>query len=215
VSLAGTPDALAVHAAHLSSIMLKPVVNAEGLRLLLLDGRITAVCVGPAAGVTEATRKAVLRVLKSGKATLLDADAFSVFAETPEDLFAAIKANSGRAVVMTPHEGEFTRLFSGLPGSFDNKVERARAAAQASGAVVLLKGPDTVIAHPDGRAVVNTNGSAKLAVAGSGDVLAGVITGLLAQGMTGFDAACAGAWLHADAGNRCHRPIAEDLIAVL
>lgn len=215
VSLAGSPDALTVHAAHVSSIMLKPVISQGELRLLLADKRITAICVGPASGLSDATRKTVLRVLKSGIATVLDADAVTVFSETPEDLFAAIWARPDRPVVMTPHEGEFSRLFRTLNPEAQNKVERARRAAAVSGAVVLLKGPDTVIANPDGAAVVNANGTAKLAIAGSGDVLAGVITGLLAQGMGGFNAACAGAWLHAEAGNKCDRPIAEDLIAAL
>lgn len=215
VSLAGSPEALTVHAAHLSSIMLKRVDTANELRALFSDKRITAVCIGPAAGVTEATRKTVLRILRSGVSTVLDADALSVFAEAPEELFRAIMALPSRAVVMTPHEGEFDRIFNGLNQGSQSKVERVRAAAKVSGAIVLLKGPDTVIAHPDGRAVVNTNGTAKLAVAGSGDVLAGCISGLLAQGMVGFDAACAGAWLHAEAGNRCQRPVAEDLVAAL
>lgn len=214
VSLVGRDDALAVHAAHVSSTMLKSVAGASDLALLLADTRRTAMCIGPAAGVSDATRKAVLRALRSPAAVVLDADALSAFADDPQTLFAAI---SGRApsTVLTPHEGEFRKLFSTLPLDPANKVERARVAARASGAVVLYKGPDTVVAHPDGRAVINGNGSARLAVAGSGDVLAGIITGLLAQGMNGFDAACAGAWLHADAGNRCARPLAKDLIAAL
>lgn len=215
VSLAGTPEALTVHAAHVSSIMLKPASTPIELQELLSDKRITAICIGPAAGVSEATRKAVLRVLKSGVATVFDADALTVFADDPEELFSAIRSRPSRDVVMTPHEGEFRLLFNALTKLPHNKVERARAASVLAGAVVLLKGPDTVIAHPDGRAVVSTNGTAKLAIAGSGDVLAGVITGLLAQGMSGFDATCAGAWLHAEAGNRCAKPIAEDLIAAL
>ncbi len=215
VTLVGASDALAVHAAHVSSIMLRSVTKPDDVRALLADRRITGVCIGPAGGVNDVTRKAVLRILKADVATVLDADALTVWAESPLELFSAIKARPARAVVMTPHEGEFLRLFSSLTVSSQSKVERARAAAVQSGATILLKGPDTVIAHPDGRAAVNTNGSAKLAVAGSGDVLAGVITGLLAQGLEGFNAACAGAWLHAEAGGRCARPIAEDLIAAL
>lgn len=214
VSMAGTPDALAVHAAHVSSIMLRPVTSIDDLRQLLEDGRITAVCVGPAAGVTEATRKTVLRVLKSGAGVVLDADALTVFAEEPGTLFAAIKARKF-ATVLTPHEGEFRRLFGGLALDPLNKVELARAAARASGAVVLYKGPDTVIARPDGHARINGNGTSKLAVAGSGDVLAGVITGLLAQGLDGLSAASDGAWLHGFAARRCARPVAEDLVAAL
>ena len=213
-TIIGPREALRVHAQHLTSIMLKPVESQDDLRLLLDDDRITSVCIGPAAGVTESLRKVVMRILKSGKPTVLDADALSVFADNRECLFAAIKAQPQRAVVMTPHEGEFSRLFSDLNNDSDSKLERARKAADRSGAIVILKGSDTVIASPTGFASVNTNAPPKLATAGSGDVLAGIITGLLAQGMDGFGAACAGVWLHGDAANRCQRRtlLAEDLI---
>lgn len=213
-SLAGSRDALRIHAHHLSSIMLKPVESDEDLRLLLADKRITALCIGPAAGVTEATRKTVLRILKSGIDIVLDADALTVFAEEPDELFAAIKASPERAVVMTPHAGEFARLFSNLCNEADSKVERTVEAAKRSGARIIYKGPDTVIANPNGFAAVNTNAPPKLATAGSGDVLAGIVTGLLAQGMDPFNAACAAVWLHGDAANRSPRRtiIAEDLI---
>ncbi len=194
--------------------MLKPVGTRDDLHLLLADRRITSVCIGPAAGVSDATRKTVLQVLKSEAAVVLDADALTAFADDADALFKAVKVRKA-ATVMTPHEGEFQRLFASLELDPLNKVARARGAAAASGAIVLYKGPDTVIAHPDGRCVINGNGSSKLAVAGSGDVLAGIITGLLAQGVDGFEAACAGAWLHADAANRCARPVAEDLVAAL
>jgi ADP-dependent NAD(P)H-hydrate dehydratase / NAD(P)H-hydrate epimerase len=213
----GSRDALRIHAAHLTSIMLKPVESLDDLSALLDDKRVTAICIGPAAGVDETTRNAVLRILKSGIATVLDADALRVFADEPEALFAAIKFNPERPVVMTPHEGEFESLFSGLCASANSKVERATQAAAKSAAIIILKGSDTVIALPNSFASVNTNAPAKLATAGSGDVLAGVVTGLLAQGMDAFNAACAAVWLHADAANRCARRtiIAEDLIAEL
>jgi ADP-dependent NAD(P)H-hydrate dehydratase / NAD(P)H-hydrate epimerase len=214
VSIAGPAAALEVHSAHVTSIMLKPVSSASDLRVLLDDGRVTAVCIGPAAGVTDATRKTVLRVLRCGAAVVLDADALTAFADEPSVLFQAIGARSA-PTALTPHEGEFQRLFGATVQDSDNKVARARDAARVSGATVLYKGPDTVIAHPDGRTVINGNGTPKLAVAGSGDVLAGVITGLLALGTEVFEAACAGAWLHADAADRSVRPIAEDLIAAL
>jgi ADP-dependent NAD(P)H-hydrate dehydratase / NAD(P)H-hydrate epimerase len=213
-TLVGSHDALRIHAQHVTSIMLKPVEHPEDLRVLLEDKRIKAFCIGPAAGVNDMTRKAVLQILRSDIDTVLDADALTVFADDPAELFAAIKARPDRAVVMTPHEGEFARLFSGLCNGSDSKVERTVQAAERSGARVILKGPDTVIANPDGIAKVNINAPPKLATAGSGDVLAGIVTGLLAQGMDALNAAAAAVWLHGDAANRSPRRtmIAEDLL---
>ena len=213
VSIAGPPAALRVHAAHVSSIMLKPIERSAEIAAVLEDARVTAVVIGPGAGVAGLKDK-IFSFLAHGKAVVLDADALSAFADTPEELFTAIKEHPSRTVIMTPHEGEFARLFRGISETDESKVERAREAAARSGAIVLLKGPDTVIAAPDGRATINSNAPAKLATAGSGDVLAGLIVGLMAQGMSGFDAACAGAWLHGAAANAVMRRnlIAEDLI---
>jgi hydroxyethylthiazole kinase-like uncharacterized protein yjeF len=213
-SIVGTPEALRIHAAHVSSIMLKPPGE---LSALLADRRVTAWCIGPAAGATAGLRGEVLRLLDAGAVVVLDADALTAFAGEPDTLFAAIRAKPGRPVVITPHEGEFARLFKDLPEIPDSKVERARKAAAMSGAILLLKGPDTVIAEPGGQAVVNVNAPPMLATAGSGDVLAGIVTGLLAQGMDPFGAAAAAAWLHADAANRSGRRslIAEDLVDML
>ena len=214
VSIAGPAAALRIHAAHVSSIMLKEVEREAELQTLLEDKRITALCIGPGAGVGTVLRRKVLAALQSEIACVLDADALTSFAGYADDLFHAIKSDLNRPVVLTPHEGEFVRLFEESAKPQESKVELVRHAASLSGAIVLLKGADTVIAAPDGRAKINANAPAKLATAGSGDVLAGIITGLLAQGMSGFDAACAGVWLHGEAGSKVTRRslIAEDLI---
>lgn len=207
VTLAGSRDALRIHAAHLTSILL---VEAQDAARLLEDPRLSACVVGPGAGIGEATRAVALAMLRSGKPTVLDADALTSFAGGDAALRDAMRG----IAVLTPHEGEFGRLFPDMDRG--SKLDRARAAARASGATVLLKGPDTVIASPDGRAAINTHGPHWLATAGSGDVLAGMISGLLAQGMPGFEAACAAAWLHAEAGLQAGpHLVAEDLLVSL
>jgi len=213
VTLNGSPEALTVQASHVTAVMLS---DAE-LAVLLADRRKNAVCIGPAAGVGAETRAKVETVLLSGAAAVLDADALTSFAAEREALFRLIAMVPQRAVVMTPHEGEFSRLFSELSGQSDSRLERARTAAKRSGAVIVLKGPDTVIAHPDGRARINSNAPPSLATAGSGDVLAGMVTALLARRMEAFDAACAAVWLHGGAANR-HGPAgltAEGLLSAL
>jgi ADP-dependent NAD(P)H-hydrate dehydratase / NAD(P)H-hydrate epimerase len=208
--------ALQVYAAALTSIMLSPVARPEDLEQLLADSRYTGLLIGPGAGIGPDTRARVLTLLKTGRATVLDADALSTFKDEPLALFGAIKGttrgSTAGACVLTPHEGEFTRLFEGVVDLHGDKLTRARAAARASGAIVVLKGVDTVIAAPDGRAIINANAPPTLATAGAGDVLSGMVLGLLAQGMEPFLAAGAAVWLHgAAAAHFGPGLLAEDL----
>jgi ADP-dependent NAD(P)H-hydrate dehydratase / NAD(P)H-hydrate epimerase len=197
VTVASPSDALQAHAAQLNATLLKSGTSPADIAHLLTDKRFTAVGIGPGLGRADHAMEQVMAVVASDTAVMLDADALTVAAASPEVLFRAIAARK-RPVVLTPHEGEFKRLFPDIAGS---KLERARAAAKISGGIVLLKGPDTVIASPDGRAAINENAPPWLATAGSGDVLAGFVTGLLAQGMSAFEAACAAVWLHGECAN--------------
>ncbi|MGE0754808.1 MAG: NAD(P)H-hydrate dehydratase [Alphaproteobacteria bacterium] len=200
VSVACTPKALPVYAASLTAVMTKNAADLKQLDALVKDEKTTAILAGPGAGTGETTRQQVLQILSHEKPTVLDADALSAFKTTPKTLFGAISGD----VVLTPHQGEFDRLFGHKENEelfrFDGlKHERARHAAKYSGAVVVYKGNDTVIASPDGRIAINAEAPVWLATAGSGDVLAGVIAGLMAQGMPAFEAACAGVWIHSRA----------------
>ena len=197
--------ALPVYAAQLTAVMVASTVD---LAAALADERRNALLIGPGCGVSPATRERTLRALGAGKRCVLDADALTAFRGEPAALFAAL----GPDAVLTPHEGEYRRLFSHQ----GDKLARARAAARESGAVVALKGADSVIAAPDGRAAINANAPPTLATAGTGDVLAGFILGLLAQGMPAFEAAAAGVWLHGAAA-AAFGPglIAEDLSETL
>lgn len=183
------PDiALPVYAATLNSIMVQPWVTPEDFGHLLNGSRFSAWLIGPGAGVNKDTFGHVLAMLATGRPTVIDADAITVFQDDPEALDRAIRG----PCVLTPHDGEFCRIFD----ASGDKLTRTRAAALRCSAVVVLKGSDTVIAAPDGRAIVNTNAPSSLATAGSGDVLGGIILGLLAQGVSAFTAAAAGVWLH-------------------
>lgn len=235
VTIVGSSTATAIIATQVTSIMVRSVSGPEALGQFLADIRRNAVLIGPGATIGDETAADVLAILRSQAAVVLDADALTSFAGRdkdhapadagigflarsgtkafePETLFAAIKARSA-PVVLTPHDGEFKRLFGDIEGS---KIDRARRAAERSGAIVILKGADTVIVAPDGRSAVNVNAPPWLATAGSGDVLAGLVLGLLAQHMPVFEAACAAVWLHGECAHRFGAGlIAEDLPEML
>lgn len=225
VTVGAPGSAMMECATQLTAIMLRKCNGAEGLAALLEDPRLNALCLGPGLGVGEETRALVGAALSAQRATVLDADALSAFADAPEALFEALHPQT----VLTPHGGEFKLLFPDIAGKLAapatkgpaySKVDATRAAAVRAGCTVLFKGPDTVIASPDGRCAINAavydRAAPWLATAGSGDVLAGIITGLLARGLTPQEAYEAGAWLHVEAA-RAFGPglIAEDLPEML
>lgn len=217
VTLASPVAATVVNASHLTAIMVKPYAEPDGLAGIIstLNLEYDAVLIGPGLGRSQEARQSVLCVLRKARKVVLDADAMSAFAAGHGDLVPALAdllgaiAKAAGPIVMTPHEGEFSRLFPALEGS---KLDRARQAASQTGATIVLKGADTVIASPDGRAAINENAPPWLATAGSGDVLAGFVAGLLAQGMPAFEASCAAVWLHGEVATAFGLGlIAEDL----
>jgi NAD(P)H-hydrate epimerase len=205
VTVAAPEAAFPIYATALTGTIVHPVAGLGDFREFLADPRRNAALIGPGAGVGGETRDKALAILAEGKRAVLDADALTSFADHPEALFSKIQA----ACVLTPHAGEFSRLFD----TAGSKPERARRAARRCGATILLKGADTVIAAPDGRVAINANAPPELATAGSGDVLAGMVLGLLAQGMEPFGAAAAAVWVHGAAADRFGPGlVAEDLI---
>jgi hydroxyethylthiazole kinase-like uncharacterized protein yjeF len=218
VTLASPRDALAINAAALTAVMVRAVDNPIQFAELFNDKRFNACVIGPGAGIGARTTQFVHAAISARRHLVLDADALTSFADAPERLFESIKSLPDPQIVLTPHEGEFPRLFSDIsnkhPGR--SKLDRVRDAAERSGAVVLLKGPDTTVASPDGRATVAVNAPPWLATAGAGDVLAGIIAGLMAQGVPAFEAASMGVWMHGEAGREAGPGlIAEDLSEVM
>jgi ADP-dependent NAD(P)H-hydrate dehydratase / NAD(P)H-hydrate epimerase len=218
VTLASPRDALTVNAAALTAVMVRPIDTKAEFAEFLTDKRLNACVIGPGAGVGGRTKDFVLTALAAGRDLVLDADALTSFANAPGELFEAIKASTNSQVILTPHEGEFPRLFSDISNKHPqrSKLEQVRAAADRCGAVVLLKGPDTVVASPDGCATIAANAPPWLATAGSGDVLSGMIAGMLSQGVAAFEAASIGVWMHGEAAREAGPGlIAEDLPEVL
>jgi len=212
VTIASPRDALSINAAENLAVMVRQIDGSAELKDFLGDKRRNAIILGPGGGVGADMREQVLTALASDAAVVLDADALTSFAGELGTLASAIGAREGRPVVLTPHEGEFSRLFSAVGAHSRSKLEKTRLAAVQSGAILVLKGADTVVATPDGRAAIAANGPPTLATAGSGDVLAGMVCGLLAQGMPVFEAVCAAVWLHGEAAREFGLGlIAEDL----
>jgi hydroxyethylthiazole kinase-like uncharacterized protein yjeF len=214
VTIASPREALPTNAAASLAVMVRPVDGAAELTAFLADRRLNAVAIGPGVGVADITCDRVLAVLAGERAVVLDADAITSFAGEPKRLCEALRARAGRSTILTPHEGEFARYFGALDENtkVGSKLDRARLAARLTGAVVVLKGADTVVAAADGRAAISANAPAYLATAGAGDVLTGMTTGLLAQGMPAFEAAAAAVWLHGEAASAFGPGlIAEDL----
>jgi len=204
VTVAAPSGSESVYRSDEPGVMVQPMTAWADL---LADRRISAAVIGPGLGVGPASRVLVAQALAGGRPCVLDADALSSFADDPGALWTL-----GKTPVLTPHEGEFNRLFD----QSGDRLTRARRAAAASAAVVVLKGSDTVIAAPDGRAAISEGAPPSLASGGTGDVLAGVIGGLLAQGMAPFDAACLGVWMHVRAAQIVGPGlIAEDLIGAM
>ncbi len=209
VTVAVPQSALPIYAEALESVIVRPADTLDTWKELLADPKRNAILIGPGLGIGKAQAALVLAALETRKPCVLDADALTNFSENPDELFSKLHNNC----VLTPHEGEFTRLFGKQIDVNADKLSRARKAATVSGSVVLLKGHETIIVQSDGRAVINTNAPAWLATAGAGDVLAGMILGLVAQSMPVFEAAAAAAWLHGGiAANFGPGLIAEDII---
>lgn len=213
VTIIASPEAAAIHRAHVNAVMVRAVADPRDGAGALSAARAATVVAGPGLGLDHSARECLATALAAAQRAVLDADAITLMAADPPAAFATLPAVS----VLTPHMGEFARLFPDLADQAQaDRLGAARAAAQRSGAVIVLKGADTVIASADGRAAINANGPPSLATAGSGDVLAGFIAGLLGRGMAPFEAACAGVWLHGAAATAFGPGlIAEDLAEAL
>ena len=208
-AIAAPELALSIYASALLSVMVKPYASATALQTLINDDRVSSYLIGPGAGISETTKATTLCMLTMGKPVVIDADALTVFAGQTN----LLKQKTGANCVLTPHEGEFKKVFELNPASdLPTRITQTVAAAQACGAIVLLKGANTIIASPEGRVLINEHAPPTLATAGAGDVLAGMIASLLGQGMPAFEACAAATWMHAQAARSFGVGlIAEDL----
>lgn len=217
VTIASPQSALAINAGHTTAVMTKGFDTCDAFANLISDRRISSLVIGPGLGLSEDDKDLVLAALRSEAFVVLDADALTLFAGNPDILLEALATRPSNRTVLTPHEGEFTRLFPGAgKDNGPSKPDRARAAAKMAQAIVLLKGPDTVIAAPGQQVIISHESSPWLATAGSGDVLAGILAGLGAQGVPGFEAAAMAAWMHNAAAHHAGPGlIAEDLVEAI
>lgn len=219
VTVLSPANALQANAAHLTSIILRQTDSMDEVRAFLAERRPAALVFGPGLGPHPKVGRFLIELMPhlSDTTLVIDADGLTSAAKQVDDFLVAARATTDTRLVLTPHDGEFARLFPDIAGEQNlSKLEKARAAAQRTGATIVCKGPDTVIAAPGGRAAVNVNGTPLLATAGSGDVLSGLIAGLAAQRMPVFEAACAAVWIHAEAAARFGPGlIAEDLPAAV
>jgi len=200
--------AFPIYASALTSIVVKPFDDAVTFNQLIEDARITSFLIGPGAGVNDETRAHTLQLLATNHPIVLDADAITVLQGDTDLLSQYLHANC----ILTPHEGEFKRLFR----LTENRVLSAQQAAASCGAIIVLKGSRTVIASPNGQTIINENAPPTLATGVAGDVLAGMIAGLMAQGMSATDSACAAVWMHGKAATLFGLGlIAEDLLPLL
>jgi hydroxyethylthiazole kinase-like uncharacterized protein yjeF len=214
ITVIAAPEiAFPVYASQLLSVMVKPYTDDSTLAQLVADDRINAYLIGPGAGLNQQTHANTLRMLHTGKPVVIDADALTMFAGDTQPLSHAITGTC----VLTPHAGEFARLTgTEVASSLSLRIAQAQQATQTFNATLLLKGAISIIAAPDGRILLNDNAPPTLATAGAGDVLAGLITGLLAQGMPAFEATAAASWIHGRAASTFGTGlIADDLPAII
>ena len=196
VTLASTDESAMINAAHLTSVMVKNINTKKDFIDFYNKRKVNAFLIGPGCGLTKYTKELSLVAIKTGLPVVLDADSISVFEDEPNELFSAIKKYN-KNVILTPHEGEFKRIFKNSIGS---KISKASKASRESSAIIIYKGNDTIISSPNSHLAISDKTSPFLATAGSGDILAGICAGLLSQGMDAFMAACAGQWFHKKIG---------------
>lgn len=212
VTVLSPGTALVANASHLTSVMLERLDDPDGIEAVIKRRKINTLVCGPSLGVNTRTMEIVTKILSLDCNNVLDADALTSFADTSEAFFTLLK-QAKHHPVLTPHMGEFCRLFGGNnTDDLNERTERAVTAAKQANAIIVLKGHQTIIAAPQETPVISENAPPWLATAGSGDVLAGIIAGLLAQNMSPRQAAMAGVWLHSEAGNQAGPGlISEDL----